>query len=108
MRFSHTLTNVLGKSRTQRLLKLAAFELCAQFVYRRDSELFIGAKNALRVEPGIAAEPSNFRRRLRSQCFELSEGSSTDDFLHGMANCLPDPGVCGEVCILMNEILNAF
>ena len=64
MSFGHTLTNVLGESRAQRLLEFAALELRAQFIHRRDPEFFVRAENALRIEPGIIAQPGELRRRL--------------------------------------------
>ena len=35
-------------------------------------------------------------------------GAGADDFLYGVADGLPDPGVYREVRLLMDEFLNAF
>ena len=108
MSFGHALANVLRETCAQRVLEFAAFELRAQFIHRRDSKLLICAKDALRIEPGIVAQPRKFRRCLGSQCFESAQGSRADDLLHGVADGFPNPGVDGEVRLLKDEVFHAF
>ena len=73
----------------------------------RDIELLVNPQHALWVKARVLADPGEFRSGARAQIVELAKAAGEHDLADRTRDGFSDSSICGEVRLLVDEIVDA-
>ncbi len=105
MRFSESLSNVLGRSRSEQSLDIAGIQPFTQLIDRCDAKIFVNAQDALWIEARLIVKRFDRRRGRSAQVFQFSERAGQNDLADRTRDGGADSGELRKIRFIVDELI---